>query len=535
MVKDVTKQNCQMDRDAMITRLVEAGTTWDLLVIGGGATGIATALDAASRGLSVALVEQSDFGKSTSSRSTKLVHGGVRYLKQGNITLVRDALRERTLLKNNAPHLVRDLPFLIPCSGLRERLFYGLGLKLYGVLADRHEFGHSHGLSASEAGRRIPELKSSMARGGVIYHDGQFDDSRLLIAMARTAVEHGACLVNYVRVDAIHKESTGKINGLTARDVETGNTLDLQSRCVVNAAGPFCDDVRRMDDADCPPMLSVSQGIHLVLPKRFLPGGTAVMVPKTVDGRVVFIIPWRDHVIVGTTDTPIERPELEPKPGPDEIQFLLESAGQYLSIAPKIGDILSVFTGIRPLVGDDRSAGTASLSRDHVIKISKSNLVTITGGKWTTVRKMAEDCVDHVCQLLDIDDKPCITQSLRLHGFMQSEPSARNHYGSDLKPIRELERLEPELSANLHPELELYGSDVVWAVRHEMARTVDDVLARRNRALFLNASAAISVADRVARLMARELGRDDDWISAQVLAFNEIAGGYMVKQDSSIV
>ncbi len=518
-----------MSRENNIARLRGRTEPWDLVIIGGGATGVGIALDAASRGLDVVLLEQSDFGKGTSSRSTKLVHGGVRYLQQGNITLVRDALRERSLLRNNAPHLVHDMPFLIPCRNLWQRFFYGVGLKVYDLLSTRKSFGKSHGVSGGEALRQVPTIRQSMLSSGVIYHDGQFDDTRLLINMAQTADEQGATLLNYFAVTGLNKNAQGKISGVVAEDQETGESLEIAARCVVNAAGPFCDAVRRLDEQACQPMVAASQGVHIVLPRSFFPGDTALIVPKTSDGRVLFMIPWHDHTLVGTTDTSIPTAVLEPTAQEAEIQFLLDTTAEYLNQTPTRADVLSVFVGIRPLVKGDKSARTASLSRDHVIRASDSGLLTITGGKWTTVRKMAEDCVDRVVEATGRTAQPCPTKTLHLHGYLQRpEGSPRGYYGSDLAELQLLESETPELAVPLHDAFTLHGSDVVWAVRHESARTVEDVLARRARSLFLNAPAAVEVAPKVAQLMAAELGKDAAWCEQQVLQFKATAKHYLI-------
>ena len=519
-----------LNRDVAMERIGDAKEPWDLLVIGGGATGVGVALDAASRNLRVVLLEQSDFGKGTSSRSTKLVHGGVRYLEQGNVTLVRDALRERSLLKQNAPHLVKDMPFLIPCHSYWQRVYYSIGLKVYDLLASGRGFGRSHGVSAQEAHKVVPALKAEGFRGGVVYHDGQFDDSRLLINMVRTAHDQGGCLVNYVGVKELLANPKGRIDGVSAVDHETGETLTLKARCVVNAAGPFCDAIRKMDDPDSDPMLAVSQGVHLVLPRRFFPGNASMIVPKTSDGRVIFIIPWHDKVLVGTTDTAIPIATLEPEPHADEIAFLLQTSAEYLANPPSIHDVVAVFTGIRPLVKNDRSARTASLSRDHVIRVSERGLVTMTGGKWTTVRKMAEDCVDRVLSETGLQGDACRTKSLPIHGATSEADLAddpRSYYGSDLAEVLELEASAPELRDVLSSELSLRRSDVVWAVRQEMARTVDDVLARRSRSLFLDAHAAFEIAPQVAEIIAAELGRDEAWCQQQLHDFQVIAKHYL--------
>lgn len=515
-------------RKTSVGRLRDRTASWDIAIIGGGATGIGIALDAASRGLSVVLVEQDDFGKGTSSRSTKLVHGGVRYLEQGNLTLVRDALRERTLLRNNAPHLVHDMPFLIPCRSWWQRFYFGIGLKVYDFLAVRNSFGRSRGVSLDKAVTSIPTLKRSGLSGGVIYHDGQFDDTRLLINMARTASDHGACLVNYMPATSLTKDQNGRVIGLVVQDRESGEEISVSASSVINAGGPFCDAVRAMDDPEHTPMIAPSQGVHLVLPKSFFPGDMAMIVPKTSDGRVLFLIPWHDCVIVGTTDTAIAKATLDPSPQAAEIEFLLKTAGEYLDIQITVDDVVSVFTGIRPLVKGDRSSRTASLSRDHVIKIDESGLVTITGGKWTTVRKMAEDCIDHACRSAELDPGNCITKDLKLHGYSTAfSDDPRAYYGSDLDGICQLESDRPELADPLDPSLSIRGSDVVWAVRNEMARTLEDVLGRRARSLFLNSRAAIRIAPVVAELMAAELHADAKWIDDQLQSFRSIAAAYL--------
>lgn len=524
-------------RDASLDRIRDRSKPWDVAVIGGGATGVGVALDAATRGLSVVLVERSDFGKGTSSRSTKLVHGGVRYLQQGNVTLVRDALRERTRLRENAPHLVHDLPFLIPCRHLGQRLYYAAGLKAYDLLAQGKSFGRSHGVGGAEARRLVPALRPEQASAGVVYHDGQFDDTRLLIAMARTAANHGACLANYASAEDLMKDRQGNTVGIRVRDELQQESIEVKSRCVINAAGPFCDAIRRMDDDTVAPLVAASQGVHLVLPRSFFPGDVALIIPKTADGRVLFFIPWHDRVVVGTTDTPIPQAVAEPTPQRDEIRFLLDTAAEYLERPPRITDVLSLFTGIRPLVRDDRSARTASLSRDHRIEVGESGLITITGGKWTTVRKMAEDCVDRVVEEAGLHAGRCQTERLRLHGWQPVPPEGsngsewRNVYGSDEASLKTIEAESPELAKPLAEGLPFCGSDVVWATRFEMAMTVDDVLARRTRMLLLDARAAVDAAPRVAELMAAELERDPTWCDQQVESFTRAASPYLPPSD----
>ncbi len=517
-----------MVRSDMIARIDQRREPWDIVVIGGGATGVGIAVDAASRGYDVLLLEQHDFGKGTSSRSTKLVHGGVRYLEQGNIALVMEALKERGLLRQNAPHLVSNLAFVVPNYDWWEAPFYGLGLKIYNALAGKYGFGASEILSREETLARLPTIKTDGLRGGVVYFDGQFDDSRLLINLVATAADQGATLVNYAGVLALTKGSDGFVDGVVAADQETGREWSIAARLVVNATGAFTDSVRRMAEPEVAPLMAPSQGIHLVFHESFLSADSAIMVPHTSDGRVMFAIPWHGHTLVGTTDTPIATPTLEPRPLDDEIDFVLETAGQYLRKAPTRDDILSVFVGIRPLVKSGDGKLTAALSRDHTIHFDASGLLTTTGGKWTTYRNMAEHTVDQAADFARLDERPCVTRTLHVHGFHSNADrfGALKVYGSDAVDIQDLMRAVPSLTASLHPQLPYTGAEVVWATRHEMARTVEDVLARRTRALFLNARAAEAMAPEVARLMAGELGWDASRQAAEVAAFSVLAKGY---------
>lgn len=519
-----------MRREEMVARL-EEDVLWDMVVVGGGATGLGTAIDAAARGYRVVLLEQHDFAKGTSSRSTKLVHGGVRYLKQGNLSLVLEALKERGLLRQNAPHLVHDMPFVVPNYDWWEAPFYGIGLRIYDMLAGRHGFGHSKNLSKAETVARIPTIETEGLRGGVVYYDGQFDDARLAMHMARTAAAQGATLLNYCGVTGLLRDGE-TVAGVVAADAETGREHRLRARVVVNATGVFADGLRRMDDPEVRPMVRPSQGVHLVLDRSFLPGASAVMVPHTDDGRVLFAIPWHGRTLVGTTDTAVPRPELEPLPLDGEIAFLLGHAARYLSKDPTPADVLSVFAGQRPLVADDDGENTAALSRDHTINISRSGLLTVTGGKWTTYRKMAEDTVDHAVVLAALEDRPCVTKTLRLHGYHADAAQYGNLavHGSDAPEILDLARDQPALADPLHPALPCRRAEVVWAARREMARTVEDVLSRRTRALLLDARASIAAAPDVAALLAAELGRDAAWVDAQVAAYTALARGYLLAE-----
>lgn len=517
-----------MQRESMLRNLRERKQPWDIAIIGGGATGMGVAVDAAARGFDVVLVEAHDFGKGTSSRSTKLVHGGVRYLEQGNVSLVMSALKERGLLRQNAPHLVHDLAFVVPNYSWWEAPFYGIGLKLYDLLAGKYGFGASKLLSREETLERLPALEPEELRGGVVYYDGQFDDARLLIHLAMTAVEHGATVVNYCPATSLLRDDEGYVNGLTARDDETGEEFTIKARIVVNATGVFTDSIRRMADPNADQLVVTSQGIHLVFDPSFLRSDTALMVPRTSDGRVLFVIPWHGHAVAGTTDTPVDAPSLEPRAFEEEIEFILETAGRYLSRQPTRADVLSVYVGLRPLVKGEGK--TSALSRDHVIDVDRSGLLTITGGKWTTYRHMAEDCVDHAITLGKLRDEVCPTKNLHIHGYMENagELGDLEVYGADAARILALAEANPALGQRLHPSLPVIGAEIVWAAREEMARSAEDALARRTRALFLNASAAMEMAGTAAALMASELGRDHDWALKQTTAFCQLAQQYLV-------
>lgn len=520
-----------MKREAMLERVEARTTPWDIVIVGGGATGMGIAVDAATRGYDVLLLEREDFGKATSSRSTKLVHGGVRYLEQGNITLVMEALKERGILRQNAPHLVHDLAFVVPSYSWWETPFYGIGLKVYDLLAGKYGFGRSRILSREETLARLPNIQTDGLKHGVIYYDGQFDDARLLIHLARTAADHGATLLNYAGVISITKDDNGFVNGVVAKDAESGRELSAKAKVVINATGIFTDELRRLSDPGAQPMIEPSQGIHLVFERSFLQGDTAIMVPHTSDGRVLFGIPWHNHVVVGTTDTPIERPSYDPLPMEQEIDFILETAERYLSRPPRREDILSIYVGIRPLV---RAAGsdtgkTSALSRDHTIHVDNSGLLTIAGGKWTTYRHMAEDCVDHAVTLGLLEERPCVTRDLHIHGYCEDIDALGflGVYGSDATAIQALAASDTALAAQLDSALPYIGAEVVWAAREEMARTVDDVLSRRTRALFLNAHAAQRMIEPVAALLARELGRDNNWQRDQIQSASALAAKYL--------
>ncbi len=508
-----------------IVDAARADRIWDVIIIGGGASGLGAAVDAATRGYATLLLEAHDYAKGTSSRSTKLIHGGVRYLAQGNIHLVHESLHERGLLRRNAPHLVHDLGFLVAAYQGWRLPFYGAGLKLYDALAGRLNLKPSRLLTRAGALGHVGTLKWAGLKGGILYFDGQFDDARLAVTLLRTFEDHGGVALNAAAVTGLIK-TAGRITGVEVRDVETGETFEAQGSVVINATGIFADSVRHLDDPAAEPLLSPSQGVHVVVPRRFLPGDTALMVPRTEDGRVLFAVPWHGRALIGTTDTPVPEIAIEPRALDAEIDFILRTATAYLDPAPSRGDILSVFAGLRPLVKAAPGEDTKKLSRDHLIRVSDSGLVTLTGGKWTTYRRMGQDVVDRAAIVGGLHTAACVTEDLHLHGH--DADACDDHwrvYGADAHAVRAL----PGGDRLLHDGLPYVEAEVRWAVRFEQARTVEDVLARRLRALLLDARAAAAMAPRVAGIVAEELGRDAGWQAGQVEAFAELAEGYLAQ------
>lgn len=513
-------------RNALLDRL-RGEPRWDLIVIGGGATGLGTAVDAASRGFSTLLLEADDFARGASSRSTKLIHGGVRYLAQGNLSLVREALHERGLLLRNAPHLVHRLDFLVPTYSWAGMGYYGIGLRAYDLLAGSSGLGGSRPVGRAEALRLAPTLEPRHLHGGIVYADGQFDDARFAIALVRTLLDLGGLALNRFSVGRLIKEQ-GKVAGVEAIDGETGEAFAIKGRVVVNATGVEADGIRTLDDPAARPSMSPSRGSHVVLDRSFLPGESAVMIPKTDDGRVLFAIPWRGRVLLGTTDTPVDQPVREPHPSRAEIAYLLDHASRYFSRKPGLEDIRSTFAGLRPLLGKGVSGRTASLSREHAVMVSDSGLVTITGGKWTTYRRMGLDVVDRAVEVAGLTRISSRTETLRLHGWTGQIPSGPfAAYGSDVIELRGLIDENPEWGELIHPDLPDLKVEVIWAARHELARSVEDVLARRTRSLFLDARASIEAAPVVAGLLTGELGRDESWQANQVRSFRELAESYL--------
>jgi len=511
-------------RAAILDRL-RTPEPWDLVVIGGGATGLGTAVDAAARGYTTLLIDAADFAKGTSSRSTKLIHGGVRYLAQGNLGLVRSALRERALLHRNAPHLVHDRAFVVPSYRWWSTPYYGAGLKLYDLLAGTRGAGATRIVGRDEALRLAPTLRREGLRGGAVYRDGQFDDARLAVALLRTLLDLGGAAANYVAAEGFIKTGT-RIAGVRAVDRETGEAFPIAARAVVNATGVHADAIRRLDDPGSAPLIAPSQGIHLVLGRPFLPGEAAVLIPRTDDGRVLFAIPWHGRVVVGTTDTPVTTITDEPRPRPEEVAFLLDHVGRYFTKAPQAGDVLSTFAGLRPLVGAGAGGGrTAALARDHVVRTSPSGLVTVAGGKWTTYRLMGADAIDRAATVGGLPRRPGVTGDLRLHGWATVTDDG---YGSDAPELVRLIGTRADWGELLHPDLPYRAGEVAWAARYELARTVEDVLARRTRALILDARASIAAAPRVAAILADELGFDAAWRDGQVERYRELARGYLV-------
>lgn len=519
------------NRETLVNQ-VNSNPNWDVIIIGGGATGLGVALDAATRGYKTLLLEQVDFAKGTSSRSTKLVHGGVRYLAQGNVDLVREALYERGLMLKNASHLVSKQSFIIPNYRWFDSAFYTLGLKVYDLLSGKLSFGKSTRINKSETVSRLSTLKSDKLKGGVVYYDGQFDDARLAVNIAQSCIENGATVLNHFKVNTLLKNTDGKINGVVAKDTESGLEYKLNAAVVINATGVFSDAVLKLDNISAKTSIRPSQGIHLVFDKSYLPGNDAIMIPKTEDGRVLFLVPWHNKVVVGTTDTLLNSHSLEPKPLEQEIDFILQTANKYLNKKAIRKDVLSIFAGLRPLAApNDNSEKTKEISRSHKIIVSSSGLITITGGKWTTYRRMAQDTINKVIALKKLPKLKCKTKDLLIHGA-NGIVDRSNHlyiYGTDQTLIADLITENPDLSVRLHPRLQFTKAEVVLAVRNEMARTIDDVLARRVRVLFLDAKAAIEIAPLVGELIREELNQTAAWKAEQISDFVKMAEQYVLK------
>lgn len=520
-----------MDRNENLKQLEDSEKVWDVAVIGGGASGLGVALDAVSRGLSVALFEKADFAKGTSSRSTKLLHGGVRYLAQGDVFLVLEALRERGRLLKNAPHLTGNQAFIIPVYTLWDRVQFSAGLKMYDYMAANLSLGPSRHISKEETLKRMPGIEPNGLFGGIVYHDGQFDDARLALSIAQTADHAGGCILNYTKVTALQKDKAGKISGLLVHDLLSQNTHQVKARMVVNATGVFADKILQMDDPGAPKTIQPSQGIHLVLDKEFLGGNDALMIPKTKDGRVLFAVPWHGKLVVGTTDTLREKAKLEPEALQKEIDFVLETAAGYLTRKPTRADVKAVFAGLRPLARPkEGSTKTKEISRSHKVIISESGLVSLTGGKWTTFRKMGEDTIDYYPKVTGQKLSPSTSKDILLHGFTKAIPEGHwSVYGSNAKLIQDLAKADSSLSEKIHPDFPHILAEVVWAIRHEMAVKIEDVLSRRIRMLILDAQAALDSAPKVAQLMAKELEKDPVWLEKELADFQLTGKKYLIK------
>jgi glycerol-3-phosphate dehydrogenase len=517
-------------RETLVEQIQE-NSEWDVIVIGGGATGLGVALDATTRGYKTLLLEQVDFAKGTSSKSTKLLHGGVRYLAQGNIDLVKEALYERGLLLKNASHLVSNQSFIIPNYRWWDNFFYTFGLKMYDLLAGKLSFGKSIRINKKETISRLKTIKNELLKGGVVYYDGQFDDARLAINIAQTCIENGATVLNHFKVKQLLKNNNGIVNGVVAKDSETNMSYNLKAKVIINATGIFTDEIRQMDNVEAKDTVRPSQGIHLVLDKSFLPGNDAIMIPKTDDGRVLFLVPWHNRVIVGTTDTLLNSYSLEPTALDEEVNFIISTANKYLNKKVCKEDVLCIYAGLRPLAASkENSKKTKEISRSHKIIVSNSKLITITGGKWTTYRRMAEDTINKAIFIGKLPNVSCKTAFLPIHGSKEAFHNTHhlNIYGSDQDSIEKLIIETPELGEKLHFRLPYTKAEIIWGIRKEMARTVDDILARRVRALFLDAKVAIEVAPLVASMLAKELGKDKLWQQQQIKEFTAIASHYIL-------
>lgn len=519
-----------MNRQKLIYELKnQSDIIWDVIIIGGGATGLGIALDSVTRGYKTLLLEQSDFAKATSSRSTKLVHGGVRYMAQGDLFLVMEALHERGIMLKNAPHLTFNQEFVIPIYTIWDAILYTVGLKFYDLLAGRLSLGKSYFMNRQKTLNRLPLLKEKGLKGGVVYHDGQFDDSRLALELALTSVERGGTVLNYFKVKNLLKSDTGKITGVSATDMCSGEEFSLKSKVVINATGVFADDIAKMDNPSAKPTIKPSQGVHIVLDKSFLNSTSAIMIPKTDDGRVLFAIPWYGEVVVGTTDTPLNEISLEPVAMEKEIDFILSTAEKYFVKPPRRKDVLCIFAGLRPLAADpDNPSSTKEVSRRHKITLSPSGLLSITGGKWTTYRRMAEETINKGIKAGLIENRKCITSDLKLTRITDIHSAGRLHiYGDSIQKIEKIIAEKPESGALVHPDLPYTRAEVIWVCRNEMPATIEDVLARRTRSLLLNAKASAVAAPVVASIMAEELGFDHYWQKEQIDSYNKLIGKYL--------
>ncbi|WP_419868973.1 glycerol-3-phosphate dehydrogenase/oxidase [Chryseobacterium sp. CT-SW4] len=521
-----------MKRSEELNKLTQV-QEWDFIIIGGGASGLGSALDATSRGFKTLLLESHDFAKATSSRSTKLVHGGVRYLAQGDVGLVKEALKERGLLAKNAAHIVKNQSFIIPNYTWWGGIYYKIGLSIYDFLAGKLSLGKTQYINKAKTIEKLPTIEQKNLASGVVYQDGQFDDARLAINLGQTIIEKGGSAINYLKVINLLKNDSNKITGVVAEDQFSKKQYEIRGKVVINATGVFTNEILNMNNPKHGKFVVPSQGIHLVLDKSFLKSDEAIMIPKTSDGRVLFVVPWHDRALVGTTDTLLDDPSFEPHALESEIEFVLNTARQYLSKKPTREDVKSVFAGLRPLAAPkDEGKNTKEVSRSHKVITSDTGLVSIIGGKWTTYRKMAEDTIDKAIQIHKLPSTPTKTERLSIHGNIKPEEVDRsNHlyvYGSDIPAIKNLQSSNPEYSKKIHPDHPFTVAEIIWAIRHEMAETVEDILARRVRLLFLDARAAIDSAHKVAAIIAEERQLPQEWAQEQEKEFIELAKGYLL-------
>ena len=505
----------------MINRITDSEDPFDVVVIGGGATGLGIAVDAASRGYSTVLLERDDFAKGTSSRSTKLAHGGVRYLAQGNIRLVMEALRERGLMRQNASVLIRDLPFIVPAYRWWEIPFYYIGLRLYDALSGKYSLGRSSFLSSSSVIKHLPGVRKKGLKGGIMYYDGQFDDSRMAISLAKTAEKNGAVVLNYAEVIQIKKDHNEDLFHLHFKDKITDQNVAVSARTVFNATGVYVDDILKLEHEQLSPMIAPSRGAHVVVPSHFLQSSTGLMIPKTPDGRVLFAIPWYNKTLIGTTDTPVKDAQWEPRPSEAEIQFILDTAAAYMTPSPEEKDIQSVFAGLRPLAapaGEEQES--KEISRGHKVLVSPDGMITIIGGKWTTYRRMAEDAVDQAIKSGQLPSRECKTDTLSL---WISELDRK--YGLAVQMKTELTKSTEGMK--LAPELPRTGEDVRYMIHEEFAMKIEDVLSRRVRLLILDAESAIRIAPKIAEILEKELGVENYNKQEDLDAFKLLAKNYM--------
>jgi glycerol-3-phosphate dehydrogenase len=516
-----------MNREDFLLKL-ETEEVWDIVIIGGGATGLGAAVDAASRGYKTLLLEKFDFGKGTSSRSTKLVHGGVRYLAQGNIKLVVEALKERGRLLKNAAHITSVQSFVLPVYSFWDKWFYGLGLKLYEWLSGKWSLGKTTIHSKSETLKLLPSINNKNLKGSIQYFDGQFDDARLCIDLASTAVQHGAIVLNYIEVQQFIKNEN-KIVAIKAIDSIHQKEYTIHAKAFINATGVFSDELMKNDNSHHNNIITPSQGIHLVINPISFTGNHALLIPKTSDGRVLFAVPWHNKVIIGTTDTEIQEILNEPKALEQEINFVIENFNKYAKIPITKNEVESVFAGLRPLVKSKNKKNTAFISREHSIIISNSGLVTITGGKWTTYRVMAKDAIDNVIFIAGLNKKECITKNLKI-GNWDLPVDSSNHlniYGNYKAEIEKIKLENSDFQEKIHSDFSYINAEIIWFIRNEMAITLEDVLARRTRLLFLNSQISKDVSYKVVEIMAKELNKTEDWKKNQLDNFSKTLQSYL--------